>query len=98
MTPGTFIKTKGARDGIGLRKIIEDRGSEFLVDHYRWERVTADESCGSRKVVISPRTKKKSNFKVVRVPYSSLVMKNKVIRVYDIDSDGFLCNEERMKN
>lgn len=41
LTEGTFVKTKGARDRVGLRRIAAVgeyyNGSKYLiVDHYRW--------------------------------------------------------------
>ncbi len=92
LKPGTFIKTKGARDRVGLRKIVEVRNADtayphLLVDHYNWVLV-------SREVVDGKRRRK---FRAKRAPYASEVLAEKVIRIYTLDDTLMFVKEEKFK-
>lgn len=87
LTEGTFVKTKGARDRVGLRRIAAigeyyNCSKYLIVDHYRW-------------------TKKKNGDKVEwypeRTPYSSQVNIDKVVRVFTFYPNGALDYSERVK-
>ena len=73
---GMYIKTKGARDRSGLRKIVAIEvtpyhGTYLLVDHYKW------------------RPEKRDGLKMrvaERAPYASRVMLNKVVKVYEMSA------------
>lgn len=89
--PGTFIKTRGARDRVGLRKIVEvkkwSRGTVLLVDHFSW--AMKKETLPDGSVV--------KKYSVVRQPYSSEVGADKVIRIYHLDKEGFLVKIDKVK-
>lgn len=70
---GMYVKTKGARDRVGLRKIAGFVDGDLLVDHYRWH---VERNEGPARAW--PRI-------AVRMPYASLVMANKVVRVYELN-------------
>jgi hypothetical protein len=69
-----WVRTKGARDGCGYRKIVKVLngypfyGSTLLVDHYSPRR----------------RSSKTDPVRLVRAPYASEVMANKVIEVLSV--------------
>lgn len=86
LKPGMFIKTRGARDRVGLRKIVEIKWNrwadryELFVDHYRFEPVMHQ---GKRR------------FRAVRKPYCSEVLADKVQYIYKQDEDGLFCGKEK---
>ena len=45
LKPGTFVKTKGARDGVGLRKIVEVRNADTPYPHLLVVKVIAYSLC-----------------------------------------------------
>ena len=92
LKPGTFVKTKGARDGVGLRKIVEVRNADtpyphLLVDHYNWVLVS--------KEVVDGKVRRK--FRAKRAPYASEVLADKVIRIYILDETLLFVKEEKFK-
>lgn len=92
LKPGTFIKTKGARDRVGLRKIVEVRNADtpyphLLVDHYQWVLVS--------KEVVDGKIRRK--FRAKRSPYASEVLADKVIRIYTLDDTLMFVKEEKFK-
>lgn len=61
LRPGDVVKVKGARDGVGLRKVISIDlfTNTAMVDHYRWRKDAG---------------KMDSNiYTIERIPYSSVV-------------------------
>lgn len=79
---GDWIRTKGARDRIGLRRVVEvTKHGDLLVDHYRWKNHLIPKEDGTFQIMHS----------VERAPYSSYVMPNKIIRLFEFDENRFLC-------
>lgn len=74
LQPGMWVRTKGARDGYGFRKIVKVRpdpfyGCTLLVDHYKPTR----------------RSSKLHPIRLTRAPYASEVMATKVIEVLEVE-------------
>lgn len=75
-----YIKTRNARDGLGLRKIvrIEDGNDYVMVDHYTWS------SAPDRLV----RRNRYKPMYPVRLGYSSTVMTKNIIGLHELKEDG----------
>jgi hypothetical protein len=88
VVPGAFVKVTGARDGVGLRKIVEIREFEHphwnvaVVDHYQWEHRTG------------PNGKK--IFTAVRKPYASEVMLSKIRIIYTLNENNELISQDKV--
>jgi hypothetical protein len=85
LVPGIFIKTKGARDHVGLRRIVTVCGSSLMVDHYRWKNYHSKISGTIQRVFVAER-----------VPFSSVVNINKVVKIYDLDSQNIYKGERKV--
>lgn len=75
-----YIKTRNARDGLGLRKIVRvEEGNDYvMVDHYAWS------SDPDRWV----RCKSHKPMYPVRLGYSSTVMTKNIIGLHELKADG----------
>lgn len=80
LKPGMFVKTRGARDASTFRRIVEVNEDTLLVDHYYWKKTRVN---GALKHMAT------------RMSHSSDVGKNKVTKIFEVDSD--LCFVKEVK-
>jgi len=85
LKPGMFVKTRGASDRVGLRRIaaILDNG-HLLVDHYTWQR--------SKNWHEEPKV-----FRAVRAPYASVIMRDKVAKIVNLDENFIFVSYQTYK-